>query len=87
MNIHARTEKGEIKRVADLRSSRPIESGKNYGYAKGKEMEQSRFVYRKHCQFCGVEFEGISTAKYDSESCKQKAKRFRKNAAISEHPV
>lgn len=78
-DLPARTDKGLVKRIADVRDEKRIISGKNRGFYKGKELEQSRIVYHKRCLFCGAKFEGISTAKYDSESCKQKAKRLRKS--------
>ena len=76
-DLPARNERGELKRVFDLRNEKPVVSGKNRGFDKGKELEQSRIVYHKKCLFCGSRFEGIQTAKYCSESCKQKAKRDR----------
>ena len=75
----ARTETGELKRLADCREYSPVQVSKNYGYAKGKALEQSRFVFVKACQHCQANYEGIKTAKYCSESCKQKAKRARNN--------
>lgn len=77
----ARTETGELKRLADCREYSPVQTSKNYGYAKGKALEQSRLVLIKVCQLCQANFEGIKTAKYCSESCKQKAKRARKGGA------
>lgn len=82
-DLPARTDKGEMKRVADLRNEKRIISGKNRGFHKGKELEQSRIVYHKTCLFCSSKFQGISTAKYCSESCKQKAKRSRKKTYIT----
>ena len=76
----ARTEQGYLKRVSDLRNEIPIISSQNFGFVKGKALEQSRFVYDKTCLFCGTHFQGIATAKYDSEACKQKAKRLRQKS-------
>lgn len=75
--LPARTETGEIKRIYDVRGENQIVSGKNRGHHKGKELEQSRIVYSKTCLNCFFKFEGIAKAKYCSESCKQKAKRYR----------
>jgi len=72
-----RLENTERKRLFDKRGENPIVAGKNYGALKGKELEQSRIIYNKYCLKCGFSFEAISTAKYCSESCKQKAKRDR----------
>lgn len=79
----ARTQSGELKRLSDSRLYSPVEpTSKTSGYARGKYLEQSRFVFLKECQHCSAKFEGIKTAKYCSESCKQKAKRFRKQQII-----
>lgn len=75
---NVKTDLGELKRVSDLRTHSPVRTSKNRGSDKGKQMEQARFVYFKRCQICSSSFEAISTAKYCSESCKQRAKRLRK---------
>lgn len=79
-DLPVRTGKGEIMRVSDLRNEKRVVSAKNCGFYKGKELEQSRIVYRKNCLFCTSNFEGIATAKYCSNSCRQKAKRARSSS-------
>jgi hypothetical protein len=76
-NLLARNDDGELKRLSDLRSQHISQTFKKSSSQQGKFLEQSRFIFKKVCLFCGCEFEGIKTAKYHSESCKQKAKRFR----------
>lgn len=81
-DLPARNERGEVKRVHDLRQEMPVITGKNRGFYKGKALEQSRIVYHKKCLFCCGSFEGIATAKYCSESCKQKSKRLRQKTKL-----
>lgn len=70
-----------LKRLLDTRDSLPVYSHTNRGPSKGREMEQSRLIYLKQCENCFRHFEGIRTAKYCCESCKQKAKRYRAKQA------
>lgn len=44
---------------------------------RGEVMSHSRVIYNHKCDFCGNTFEGIATAKFCSNACRQKAKRFR----------
>ncbi len=47
-----------------------------------KIMSNNRIVYMHTCK-CGNKFEGIKTAIYCSEACKQKAKREKKSKNVS----
>lgn len=76
--MYAKTEQG-LKRLSDTRSRAPVQSSTNRGSAKGSEMEQARLIYVKTCDICRREFEAISTAKYCSNACRQRAKRARAN--------
>ena len=46
----------------------------------GAALAAKRKIEKRQCLECDKVFEGISTAKYCSESCKQKAKRKRAKA-------
>ncbi len=70
---------GEVLRVGDAYGT---SSGRGYIDAKaclnhGQLMSHSRPLLLHTC-ICGSVFEGIRTAKYCSNSCRQKAKRMRK---------
>lgn len=67
----------ELLRVRHVRGEAPTRATSNRGREKGKALEQARLIYGKECQHCGKGFEGIATAGYCSNACRQKAKRLR----------
>lgn len=75
----AKNSNGEVSRVGD---SRGTATDKGYIDARlcvnhSQLMSHSRPLLLHTC-FCGVVFSAISTAKYCSNACRQKAKRLRK---------
>lgn len=43
----------------------------------GELMSHSRSIYVHECEICKNKFEGVSTAKFCSNACRQKAKRLK----------
>ncbi len=62
----------------------------NHGYVdkknvknQGELMSHNRTIYVHKCEMCPIEFEGIATAKFCSNACRQKAKRVKAAAKKS----
>lgn len=44
----------------------------------GELMSHNRTIYVHICECCSAKFEGVATAKFCSNACRQKAKRLKK---------
>jgi len=80
--IETKSGEGAAKRLIDTKPILDF-TGLHSMQRKCKAISNARYLYSKHCDNCNSQFEGIKTARYCSEACKQKAKRARKNDTVS----
>jgi len=65
----------QLKRLSHTKPEGIADSQKTSYKRRAMTASHSRFVYKHLCATCGAEFQGIKTAKFCSNACRQVRKR------------